>query len=67
MLGWLRGLRERDDPHLVKGAALAPPEVDPIEELARLLSDRPSAPLRATYAPAASARGRPTPRGSARA
>ena len=39
MLGWLRGSRERDDRHLVKGAALAPPEVDPIDELARIVGE----------------------------
>ena len=40
MLGWLRGSRERDDRHLVKGAAQIPPEVDPIDELSRRLGGR---------------------------
>jgi hypothetical protein len=69
MWGWLHGSRERDDRHLVKGAAQSPLEIDARSgELGRLLgAGRATAPSRAAYTPAASARGRPAPRGSARA
>lgn len=37
---WLRRRRERDDRHLFKAAAPTPlPEIDPIEELARIVGD----------------------------
>jgi hypothetical protein len=69
MWGWLHGSRERDDRHLVKGAAaVAAGDRCAIGELGRLLgAGRATAPSRAAYTPAASARGRPAPRGSARA
>ena len=38
MIRWLRRLRERDDRHLFK-AATPLPEIDPIEELDRLISE----------------------------
>jgi hypothetical protein len=37
MLRWLRHWRERDDRHLVKGAAPLP--VDPIDELIRVMNE----------------------------
>ena len=68
MRGWLHGSRERDDRHLVKGAAPSPLEVDAIGELGRVLgAGRATAPSRAAYTPATSPRGRPAPRGSTRA
>ena len=39
MLRWLRGLRERDDLHLAKGAAPAAPDIDPLEELSRIIGE----------------------------
>jgi hypothetical protein len=36
---WLRRWRERDDRHLIKSAAAPLPDIDPIEELDRLVSD----------------------------
>ena len=38
MIRWLRRWRERDDLHLFKSAAPLP-EIDPIEELDRLISE----------------------------
>lgn len=38
MMGWLRRWRERDDRHLVKSAAPSL-DIDPIEELDRLISE----------------------------
>jgi hypothetical protein len=38
MLQWLRWRGARDDQHLVKGAA-PPLDIDPIEELARLVGE----------------------------
>jgi hypothetical protein len=38
MIRWLRRLRERDDRHLFKSATPLP-EIDPIEELDRLISE----------------------------
>jgi hypothetical protein len=35
---WLRRWRERDDRHLIKGATPLP-EIDPIEELARIVGE----------------------------
>lgn len=68
MWGWLHGSRERGDRHLVKGAAQSPLEIDAIGELGGLLgAGRATAASRAAYTPAASARGRPAPRGSTRA
>jgi hypothetical protein len=39
MLGCLRGSRERDDRDLLKAATPAPQEVDPIEELSRIVGE----------------------------
>ncbi len=39
MLRWLWRRHERDDLHLFKGATLAPPEIDPLEELARIVGE----------------------------
>ena len=39
MMGWLRRWGERDDRRLIKGAAAPPPDVDPIEELARIVGE----------------------------
>jgi hypothetical protein len=37
---WLRRWRERDDRHLIKATAPSPlPEIDPIEELARIVGE----------------------------
>ena len=36
---WLRRWRERDDRHLIKSAAAPLPDIDPIEELDRLISE----------------------------
>ena len=38
MLSWLRRLRERDDRSLVKAVAQSP-EIDPIEELVRIIGE----------------------------
>lgn len=38
MFGWLRRWRERDDRRLIKGA-VPPADVDPIEELARIVGE----------------------------
>jgi hypothetical protein len=38
MTRWLRRWRERDDRHLIKSAAPFP-DIDPIEELGRLISE----------------------------
>jgi hypothetical protein len=38
MIRWLRRWRERDDRHLIKGATPLP-EIDPIEELARIVEE----------------------------
>jgi hypothetical protein len=40
MMRWLRRWRERDDRHLIKGTPPSPlPEIDPIEELARIVGE----------------------------
>jgi hypothetical protein len=39
MLGWLRQPREREDRHLVKGATPAPAEMNPLEELSRIVGE----------------------------
>jgi hypothetical protein len=37
---WLRRWRERDDRHLIKATSPSPlPEIDPIEELARIVGE----------------------------
>ena len=36
---WLRRWRERDDRHLIKSTASPLPDIDPIEELGRLISE----------------------------
>ena len=36
---WFRRWRERDDRHLIKSAAAPLPEIDPIDELARIVGD----------------------------
>ena len=59
MLRWLRRLRQLDDQHLVKGAAPLP--VDPIEELARVVSEgqeRDAVDERRLYHPISSRRWR---------
>jgi hypothetical protein len=38
MMRWLRRWRERDDRHLIKSVAPLLPDIDPIEELERLIS-----------------------------
>jgi hypothetical protein len=38
IMRWLRRSRERDDRHLIKGATPLP-EIDPIEELGRIVGD----------------------------
>ena len=38
MMRWLRRWRERDDRHLIKSATPLP-DIDPIEELARIVGD----------------------------
>jgi hypothetical protein len=49
MWGWLHGSRERDDRHLVKGAAQSPLEID-----ARSASSAASLARRSRYGPLAS-------------
>jgi hypothetical protein len=40
MIRWLPRWRERDDRHLIKATPPTPlPEIDPIEELARVVGD----------------------------
>ena len=39
MMRWLRRWRERDDRHLIKSAAAPLPDIDPIEELARIVGE----------------------------
>ena len=39
IIRWLRRWRERDDRRLIKSAAAPLPEIDPIDELARIVGD----------------------------